>query len=210
MMMNKKMTPVWPMIVTVILASVLWCFAFSVPVGNFWVKIAVSASLLAICSFRLNLDNPPRINFNVKGIFIGLVSAALLYVIFLIGQAISHFLFSFSQSQVNSIYGLGKGSSMWMIIMLLLFVTGPAEEIYWRGFLQKRLADRYGAWQGWLIGAALYAGVHICSLNFMLVGAAAVAGLFWGFIYWRLDNLAPVIISHAIWSATIFAIFPTV
>jgi membrane protease YdiL (CAAX protease family) len=210
MIMNKQMMPIWPIIVTVILASVLWFFAFSISLGNFWVKISISAALLAICAFCFKQGNELRIVFNLKSIIIGLGFASVLYVIFLIGQAISHFLFSFSQSQVNSIYGLGKGSSMWMIIMLLLFVTGPAEEIYWRGFLQKRLADRYGAWQGWLLATAVYAGVHICSLNFMLVGAAAVAGLFWGWLYWRLDNLALVMISHATWSAAIFAIFPTI
>jgi hypothetical protein len=42
----------------------------------------------------------------------------------------------------------------------------------------------------------------------MLVGAAAVAGAFWGAMYARLDSLAPVILSHSIWSAVIFAVFP--
>jgi membrane protease YdiL (CAAX protease family) len=42
----------------------------------------------------------------------------------------------------------------------------------------------------------------------MLVGAAAVAGAFWGAMYARLGRLAPVIVSHALWSAVIFAVFP--
>jgi len=42
----------------------------------------------------------------------------------------------------------------------------------------------------------------------MLIGAAAVAGAFWGAMYWRFKNLAMVIISHSIWSAVIFAVLP--
>ena len=97
---------------------------------------------------------------------------------------------------------------MWAIALLLFFVTGPSEELYWRGYLQKNLMMRFGQWQGWLLATAIYAAVHIWSFNFMLIGAAAVAGAFWGAMYWRLKNLAPVIISHSVWSAVIFAVFP--
>jgi len=40
------------------------------------------------------------------------------------------------------------------------------------------------------------------------VGAAAVAGAFWGALYARCGRLAPVIVSHSIWSTVIFAVFP--
>jgi membrane protease YdiL (CAAX protease family) len=42
----------------------------------------------------------------------------------------------------------------------------------------------------------------------MLTGAAAVAGAFWGAMYWFTDDLSPVIVSHAIWSTFIFAVMP--
>ena len=67
---------------------------------------------------------------------------------------------------------------------------------------------KYGDLQGWLLGAFFYAAVHIWSFNFMLIGAAGVAGLFWGAMYLRYRNLAPVIVSHSIWSAFIFAVAP--
>ena len=41
-----------------------------------------------------------------------------------------------------------------------------------------------------------------------VVGAAAVAGAFWGYLYWRWGRLGPVIISHSLWSAVIFAVAP--
>jgi membrane protease YdiL (CAAX protease family) len=97
---------------------------------------------------------------------------------------------------------------MWIIFFLLLFITGPCEELYWRGFLQDGLMERFGGCRGWFISTAIYAGVHIWSFNFMLIGAAAVAGAFWGAMYWRIGNLSSVIISHSLWSAFIFAVIP--
>jgi len=78
---------------------------------------------------------------------------------------------------------------MWVIALLLFFITGPAEEIYWRGYLQKNLMVRFGRWQGWLLATVIYAAVHIWSFNFMLIGAAFVAGAFWGAMYLYLRDL---------------------
>ncbi len=101
----------------------------------------------------------------------------------------------------------GTGTVL-LAALLLFFVTGPCEEIYWRGYLQKKLMRRFGSAGGWLMAALVYAGVHLWSLNFMLVGAAAVAWAFWGAMYWRLNDISAVIISHAIWSTFIFAVMP--
>jgi membrane protease YdiL (CAAX protease family) len=42
----------------------------------------------------------------------------------------------------------------------------------------------------------------------MLLVAAGVCGLFWGLLYWREQNLIPVIISHSLWDVMIFVLFP--
>ena len=87
-------------------------------------------------------------------------------------------------------------------------MTGPCEELYWRGYIQDSLMERFGGVGGFFMTVALYAAVHVWSFNFMLIGAAAVAGAFWGILYWRLGNLVPVILSHSVWSAFIFAVVP--
>ena len=94
------------------------------------------------------------------------------------------------------------------MFLLLLLVTGPCEEIYWRGFLQKNLMLRYGETRGWILATAIYAGVHILSFNFMLFGAAAVAGTFLGLLYMKLKRLDTLIVCHSVWSAFIFAVLP--
>ncbi|UCF83244.1 MAG: CPBP family intramembrane metalloprotease [Desulfobacteraceae bacterium] len=198
-----------PLLITGILAAILWFVTFRVPIGNFWIKIAVSSSLLALSALWLSKGYEVTIRFNRRAFAVGLASAAFLYAVFRIGQTVSQNIFPFAEQQIGGIYTIGEGTPLWVIALLLFFITGPAEEFYWRGFLQHRLARRFGGWQGWLMGTGIYAGVHVFAWNFMLVGAAGVAGLFWGLLYWRLGNLAPVIISHAVWSVCIFAIFPT-
>ena len=191
-----------------LLAALLWFVTFYLNWASFWIKISLSAATLAISSLLLQPRPKKRIRIDVRDIVLGLVSAAILYLIFWTGKAVASVILPFSAEQIGGIYHKGAGTPMWVIALLLFLVTGPSEEFYWRGYLQKNLMLRFGQWQGWLLATAIYASVHIWSFNFMLIGAAAVAGAFWGAMYWRLKNLGPVIISHSVWSTVIFAVFP--
>ena len=190
------------------LATVLWFVTFYLTWATFWIKISFSAATLAILSLWLQPHRKEVLKFNLNAFILGLLSALVLYLIFWMGKMVSNLLFNFAASQIGGIYDKGTGTPIWRIALLLFFITGPAEELYWRGYLQKNLMVRFGQWQGWLIATIIYAAVHIWSGNFMLIGAAGVAGAFWGAMYWRLKNLAPVIISHSIWSTVIFAVVP--
>lgn len=196
------------MLATVLLATLLWCVTFYFTWSTFWIKISFSAASLAILSLLLRPIPREKLVFDTRACIIGLLSAAILYFIFWSGKTISTTLFSFADHQIGGIYHKGTGTPMWIIALLLFFITGPCEELYWRGYLQDSLMKRFGPWQGWVLATTIYAGVHIWSFNLMLIGAAAVAGAFWGAMYWRLKNLGPVIVSHSIWSMTIFSIFP--
>ncbi|MCU0602691.1 MAG: CPBP family glutamic-type intramembrane protease [Desulfobacterales bacterium] len=198
----------WPLAATVLLAAVLWFVTFALPWASFWVKISLSASLLAGISLLLQPLRREEVRVDPRAVLIGLASAALLYFVFWAGRAASMSLFDFAGRQIGGIYHKGEGTPLWAIALLLFCVTGPSEEIFWRGYLQRSLMGRFGRWPGWALATAVYAGVHVWSLNFMLIGAAAVAGAFWGAMYAHLGRLSPVILSHAVWSTVIFAVFP--
>ena len=198
----------WELTGMVVLAFVLWYITFVLPWSSFWIKISLSASLLAGISLFLYPLRAGELRFDLSGILIGLGSAVLLYFVFWTARAVSVALFDFAGRQIAGIYDKGTGTPVWNIALLLFFVTGPGEEIFWRGCLQRNLMQRFGRWPGWAVATAIYAAVHVCSLNFMLVGAAAVAGAFWGAMYARLGRLTPVILSHSVWSTLIFAVFP--
>ena len=196
------------LIATVVLATALWFVTFYLTWASFWIKISLSAAILATLSLGLEPRRQNLFAFNWRAVISGLLSAVVLYGIFWAGKQISALLFPFSASQIGSIYDKGAGTSMGTIALLLFLVTGPCEEIYWRGYLQRNLMERFGNGAGWALATTVYAAVHIWSLNFMLIGAAAVAGAFWGALYWRLKALPPVIVSHSVWSTVIFAVFP--
>jgi hypothetical protein len=91
---------------------------------------------------------------------------------------------------------------------VLLLVTSPGEELFWRGYVQRVAAQRWGNTRGFVVGTLLYGAVHLASGNFMLVMAALVAGAFWCALYsWR-GNLTACVVSHALWTVGVFLVFP--
>ncbi len=138
----------------------------------------------------------------------GLLAAAFLYAVFWIGHVVSTHVLPFAAGQVDAIYTIRSGQNRWVIAGLLFFIIGPAEEIFWRGYIQRRLSKRCGLLAGLIIAAAVYTLVHVWSLNLMLLAAAAVCGGFWGLLFAVTGNLWPGIISHAVWDVMIFILWP--
>lgn len=189
----------------ILLAALCWAFTFGWSGGNFWIKIGVS--VLAVFLYSRYWQKP-RISPRLSSVLIGLISAAVLYFLFYLGNVSAGYLFSGAERQVGGIYSLGDGTSKVLVFLLLFFITGPGEEIFWRGFLQDRMMTRWGNLRGYFFATLIYAGVHIFSGNLILVLAALVAGAFWGALYlWKSDLLVQIV-SHSFWSAFIFAVFP--
>lgn len=161
----------------VLLAIICWAFTFGLCWGNFWVKIGLSVIIICLYS---SYWQRPKIHFSSRAVFIGIISAVLLYGIFYLGYVLSPYIVPGAAHQIGGIYDMGTGTDKRFIFLLLLFVTGPGEEIFWRGFLQDRLMVKYGDLSGFVVTTLIYGGVHIFSLNFILVMAALVAGAFWG------------------------------
>jgi membrane protease YdiL (CAAX protease family) len=189
----------------VLLALACWGITFGWSGGNFWVNIGIS--VLAVFAYSLFWQKP-KINPRLSSFFLGLLSAGVLYFIFYLGHHLAPYILPGSKTQVGGIYSLGEGTSRMFIFLLLFFITGPGEEIFWRGFLQDHLMKKRGNFQGFVLATFIYAGVHVFSLNLMLILAALVAGAFWGLLYlWKRDLLVQIT-SHSLWSAVIFAVAP--
>lgn len=175
----------------------------------FWPTMSITAGFLAVMSLILQRKQfQSDYSFEFQHIINGLLAAVFLYILFWVGHLVSTKILPFAANQINSIYDIRAEQNPWLISSLLLFVIGPAEEIFWRGFIQKRLGERYGTWIGFMAAAAIYALVHIWSFNLMLIAAAALCGGFWGLLYMRTKNLWPCIISHAVWDVVIFMLLP--
>lgn len=123
------------------------------------------------------------------------------------GNYLSRVIFSFAGTDIAAIYG-HKAEAPGFIGLVLFLVVGPSEELYWRGFVQRQFSLRYGESTGWLLATAVYTAVHLWSGNFILVLAALVSGLAWGWIYLASRTVVPGIVSHAIWDLVIFVLLP--
>lgn len=199
------------MIFAVILAAVLW-FVIFFPQhhaeSNFWWRMSFSTSIIGAMSLYLGRGLKRYFAFNWRDAFIGLNSAALLWGMFYVGNWLSSLMFSFAEAQVDSIYALKEGSDKWLLGALLFFLIGPAEEIFWRGYVQQLLEERKGKQFALVATSTVYALVHLWSFNFMLIMAALVCALFWGLLYMYHKNLLTLTLSHAMWDLTVFVLFP--
>jgi uncharacterized protein len=138
----------------------------------------------------------------------GVLAAAGLYAVFFIGNILARRILPFAGSGIAQVYGFKAGASPLRVIFLMTLVIGPGEELFWRGYLQRHFQERWGGVRGFLAATAVYALVHAGSGNPMLVLAAAVCGLFWGYLYLRTKSILLVLISHTIWDLAVFILFP--
>ena len=200
------------LVFTLILAAVLWTVMFSpltAPHVNFWWMMTASALVLSILSTCFNRGWWREVKWSVPNVLLGVAIAVVLWGVFWTGDKVSSWLFDFARPQVNLIYGMKEGESPWLLSVLMLFLIGPAEEIFWRGYVQRTLSLRWNRNAGYVVATLLYALVHAGSCNFMLLMAALVAGVVWGGLY-RLfpERMAAIIVSHAVWDAAVFIWFP--
>lgn len=200
------------LVFTLVLAAVLWTVMFSpltAPHVSFWWMMTASALTLSLLSTWFNPGWWRQVRWSAGDVCLGVAIAAALWGVFWTGDKVSSWLFDFARPQVNLIYGMKEGESPWLLSVLMLFLIGPAEEIYWRGYVQRTLSARWGANAGFVVATALYALVHAGSCNFMLVMAALVAGVVWGGLYRFFPrHMAVIIVSHAVWDVAVFVWFP--
>ncbi len=202
-------------------AALLWFLMFSPWTGgrlNFWLAMSASAVILTALALRFGpppaagRENGAKCDWPVQ-VLAGVAIAFALWGVFWIGDKAAAWMFGFARPEVDAVYAMKEGSPAWMIALLLLVLIGPAEEFFWRGYVQRTLGrllpGRRAADAAFLLTTAVYALVHLWSFNFMLVMAALVAGAVWGLIYRLRPQLLPaLILSHALWDALVFVLLP--
>lgn len=196
----------------IVVAAALWFTMFSpltAPKLNFWYAMTASAVILTTLATLFCREWTKDIRFSLREVVAGLAIAFALWWVFWIGDKVAGWLFAFERPQVDMIYAMKHDTSPTLIAALLLLIIGPAEEIFWRGFIQRRMMQHWNPNVGFIVATACYTAVHIPSLNFMLIMAALVVGFCWGLIYRFFPrHLTALIVSHAVWDACAFVFFP--
>ena len=209
--------PIARLLTPIVVAAGLWFYMFSpwtAGLTNFWYTMTASALILIFMACWMgNFKTPIREGLHggkpLRFLLLGIALAAALWGVFWVGDKLSSLMFGFARGQVDSIYGMKTGIQPWIIALLLLFIIGPAEELFWRGFVQQQLSLHWGENWGFVVATAIYTLIHLWSFNFMLIMAAMVCGIVWGGLY-RLQPqwLPALVVSHAVWDACVFVVFP--
>lgn len=195
-------------LISLVVAAVLWYAMFVVKPINFWLEMSLSILILVSMALTIKKDTLKLGKFKTRYIIVGIASAIILYLIFYAGNIISGYIIPFKDSQISSVYGNKAQGSLAIIGLVLFFIIGPGEEIYWRGFIQNLFEKKFGENKGYIIASSLYTAAHLVTGNLMLIIAALVCGFFWGYICKKEKSLISVIISHALWDLTIFVLLP--
>lgn len=191
-------------LIGIVLAHILLYFSFDHK-KVFW--YIFTASMLFLISYAIvheEIENESSFSVNF---FYGIISGALLFGIFFLGDFIIDKLNLPFQKEVSRLYKQLSPKGWWHYAILLLIIV-PGEEIFWRGFIQKRLEKITTMKASIIIASLLYASAHFYSGTVVLPLAALICGLFWGILYSWKKSIPLVIVSHLVFSLCLFLIFP--
>jgi membrane protease YdiL (CAAX protease family) len=139
----------------------------------------------------------------------GLASAGLLYGVFQVGDRFARSVMPRGDAEIEEIYRKRGLAPDRFIAPALALLIAPGEELFWRGLLNRYLAQRLGPVAGNATGATIYGAIHLVSGNLTLTGAAGVAGAFWSLQHLAQGRMGPLIVSHVTWDLWIFLVRPT-
>jgi membrane protease YdiL (CAAX protease family) len=185
-----------------------FALTFRGPRRAFWDRM--TATGLALGGLALAAE-PELRRTPIRGrdVAAGLASAAGLYAVFLAGDRAARRLLPAGGREIGDIYALRELRPRGELAARLALVIGPAEELFWRGFVNRRLGRRFGSWPGAALGSAAYGGAHVATGNLTLFGAAGVAGAYWSALAAAGMPMGALIVSHAAWDVWTFLVAPT-
>jgi membrane protease YdiL (CAAX protease family) len=173
---------------------------FRGPRERFWDRMTATGLILG--GLAIATDRDARgVRVGPREIGLGLATAAGLYGIFRVGDSVAREVMPRGSEEIGDIYALRSLRPKEELAARLGLVIGPAEELFWRGFVQGRA--------GYLTATALYGGAHVVTANATLIGAATIAGAYWGFLRAIGMPLGALVVSHVAWDIWIFLVAPT-
>jgi membrane protease YdiL (CAAX protease family) len=180
---------------------------------DFWWWMSANLVVLLLLVFMTDREysrilREDFINGLPRKLWFGVASAVVLYGVFFAGNYLSRQMLPFAGDGIQGVYDFRGDAAAGRILLLMLLVIGPGEELFWRGFLQRHYEARLGRNRGFFAAAALYTAIHALTGNVMLILAALFAGLFWGWMYRRYRSMALNIVSHTAWDIGVFLLFP--
>lgn len=185
-----------------------FALTFRGPRERFWRRMTIEGAVLG----SLALASEPRLAARPgrkPDLLRGLLSAAALYAAFSAGDRVARKVMPSGADDIEAIYSLRTGQDRRRVGAQLALVIAPAEELFWRGLVQRRLERSLGTWRGATTSVLLYGGAHLSTGNPTLVAAATVAGAWWSLLAARGETMGSLVTSHVVWDLVVFLLAPT-
>jgi membrane protease YdiL (CAAX protease family) len=191
-----------------LIAYPAFALTFRGPRDRFWDRMTTTGAILG--TFAIAGDRSlQRPRLRPRDVALGFAIAAGLYGVFQVGDRLARKILPAGDENIGDIYKLREIAPKDEIALRLAAVIGPAEELFWRGLVQRSIAARWGRLPGALAATATYGGAHLVTGNPALIGAATVAGAYWSALALLGTPMAALIVSHVTWDIWIFLVAPT-
>ncbi|HVQ23444.1 MAG TPA: hypothetical protein VMT36_09230, partial [Candidatus Saccharimonadia bacterium] len=130
-----------------IAAQTAFAATFRGPRARFWSRMTMTG--LSLGGYALALRAPLRTTrIRPRDVVLGLLSAASLYLTFQVGDRFARRFVPSGERDIADIYTLRGLRPNGEIAFRLATVIGPAEELFWRGYIQEGMIGAFGRWPG--------------------------------------------------------------
>jgi uncharacterized protein len=192
------------LILGILIAHLLLFFSFE-DKDVFW--YIFTASMLVLISYSIINEEIEDNTSTITYLTLGVASGLGLFGLFWLGSFLIELLNLPFDNQISRLYSRFSPDLLWHYLVLVL-ILAPGEEIFWRGFIQKRLSNYFSMKMSIGLSVLLYASVHLYSGEFILVLAAVIAGLAWSILYAWKRSMPLVIVSHIVFDLLLFVFLP--
>lgn len=215
-------------VAAVVLAAV-WAVAFVTEVLPFFLTISAGGVLTGVAGTWVRRgtrgwypDEPARRTFPTFRVTPAQVALAVAVAV--VHLAVGHGLFALGAlvlpeitATAGEVYGRASAVPLWLAIVLGGLITAPLEEVYWRGAVQPLTGPLLASRLPWLaripagrlIGTTvLYTLFHVATGQLVLVFAAALGGLVWGWLLDRTGSVGATMIAHGLWTTLMLLVPP--
>jgi uncharacterized protein len=189
-------------------AYAAFALTFRGPRERFWDRMTATGAGLGTLALVAEPELR-RTRIRPRDLALGAAAAAGLYAIFGVGDRAARRIMPTGGEDIDEVYRLRALRTAPELAARLAVVIAPAEELFWRGLVCRRLVARLGPLRGAAAAAAAYGGAHVVTGNLTLTGAAATAGAYWSALAAAGLPMGALIVSHVIWDIWIFLVQPT-
>jgi membrane protease YdiL (CAAX protease family) len=114
------------------------------------------------------------------------------------------------QRAAEEAVALGQPEIVLVLVPMMLFVVGPAEELLFRNVVQKRLYEAFDRKSAVLVAGLVFAVAHVLSYSnpndaavFVSLSSIFFISLLLGFVYEYTDNVVVPAAAHGMYNATL-------